>query len=93
MPAKRGFSAAPDPVDAVRELLAQIDQPAMALVVFFASPIYDREALAKAVRDSVPGIEVIGCTTAGEITSEGYRPVLDSRASVSARPITGRASG
>jgi hypothetical protein len=73
MPAKRGFSAATDPVDAVRDLLAQIDQPAMALVVFFASPIYDREALAKAIRDSMPGIEVIGCTTAGEITSEGYR--------------------
>ncbi|WP_119271757.1 nitric oxide-sensing protein NosP [Taklimakanibacter deserti] len=73
MPAKRGFSAAIDPVDAVRQLLAQIDQPAMALVVFFASPIYDREALAKAIRDSMPGIEVIGCTTAGEITSEGYR--------------------
>lgn len=73
MPAKRGFSAVPDPAEAVRDLLRQIDQPAMALVVFFASPSYDREALAEAIRRAMPGIDVIGCTTAGEITSEGYR--------------------
>ena len=39
MPAKKGFSAAPDPAVAVSELLRQIGQPAMALVVFFASPV------------------------------------------------------
>jgi hypothetical protein len=73
MPAKRGFSADPDPAQAVRALLRQIDQPAMALVVFFASPSYDRLRLAEAIQTEMPGVEVIGCTTAGEITSEGYR--------------------
>lgn len=73
MPARQGFSAAPDPSAAVSELLRQIGQPAIALVVFFASPSYDRSALAGAFKAQLPGVEVIGCTTAGEITSEGYR--------------------
>jgi hypothetical protein len=73
MPARRGFSAAADPATAVSELLHQVDQPDMALVVFFASPSYDRGGLAEAIQAQLPGIEVIGCTTAGEITSEGYR--------------------
>jgi hypothetical protein len=73
MPAKRGFSADPDPAQAVRALLRQIDQPAMALVIFFASPSYDRARLAEAIHAEMPGVEVVGCTTAGEITSEGYR--------------------
>jgi hypothetical protein len=73
MPAKKGFSALPDAAEAVSELLRQIEQPAMTLVVFFASPSYDRAALARAINARLPGIEVIGCTTAGEITSEGYR--------------------
>jgi hypothetical protein len=73
MPARRGFSAASDPADAVRELVRRIGQPQMALVVFFASPSYDRSSLARAIAAELPGVEVIGCTTAGEITSEGYR--------------------
>ncbi|MGE0009031.1 MAG: nitric oxide-sensing protein NosP [Parvibaculaceae bacterium] len=73
MPAKQGFSAAADPADAVRELFSQIDQPGLALVVFFASPSYDRASLANAIRALMAGIDVIGCTTAGEITCEGYR--------------------
>lgn len=73
MPAKRGFSAAADPHDAVRDLLRQIDQPTIALIALFTSPSYDRAALAEAIRVEMPGIDVIGCTTAGEITSQGYR--------------------
>ena len=73
MPARRGFSADSDPSAAISELLRQIGQPAMALVVFFASPSYDRPALARAIETQLPSVEVIGCTTAGEITSEGYR--------------------
>ena len=73
MPARKGFSAASDPAEAIRELVDRIGQSAMALVVFFASPSYDRARLAEAIAAQLPGIEVIGCTTAGEITSEGYR--------------------
>jgi hypothetical protein len=73
MPARKGFSAAADATQAVHELVRQISQPEMALVIFFAAPSYDREALAEAVRTEMPGVEVVGCTTAGEITSEGYR--------------------
>src|SRR6185436_6109379 len=73
MPARKGFSATSDPAEAIRELVDRIGQPAMALVVFFASPSYDRARLAEAIAAELPGIEVIGYTTAGEITSEGYR--------------------
>ncbi len=73
MPARRGFSAASDPAEAVRDLVRQVGQPDMALVVFFASPSYDRPALTRAINALLPDTEVIGCTTAGEITSDGYR--------------------
>lgn len=73
MPARQGFSAVSDPAMAVAELLRQIDQPDMALVIFFASPSYDRALLAEAVGSLMPGVAAIGCTTAGEITSDGYR--------------------
>ncbi len=73
MPVRRGFSGAADPAEAVRELVRKIGQPEMALVVFFASPSYERAALSDAIAAELAGVEVIGCTTAGEITSEGYR--------------------
>jgi hypothetical protein len=73
MPARQGFSAQADPDAAVAELLSRIKQPDMTLVILFASPSYDRDALAEAIRRRLPGTPVIGCTTAGEITSEGYR--------------------
>ena len=46
MPARTGLFRGLQPGEAVAELLRQIDQPEMALVVFFASPSYDRSALA-----------------------------------------------
>jgi hypothetical protein len=43
-----------------------------AAVILFISPDADRTALAAGLGAAFPGVTVIGCTTAGEISSEGY---------------------
>lgn len=45
----------------------------MAVVVFFCSSHYDREILAEEMNRQFPGVQVVGCTTAGEIGPLGYR--------------------
>lgn len=43
-----------------------------AAVILFISPEADRSALASGLGAAFPGVTVIGCTTAGEISPEGY---------------------
>jgi hypothetical protein len=57
---------------AVAELHAALEQPNCELVVFYCSPDYDKDALARAFAARFPGVQVIGCTTAGEIGPLGY---------------------
>ena len=66
-------SCATDPRQAVREFHADVQQPDMALVVFFCSSAYDRAALADEINRQFAGVQVVGCTTAGEIGPLGYR--------------------
>lgn len=70
---RHGASAADDPKDAVRELHRAIALEDPALVIFYCSPRYDREAIAAEVRACFGDANVIGCTTAGEISPAGYR--------------------
>jgi hypothetical protein len=58
---------------AVREFHAGVTQPDTALVIFFCSMEYDLEVLAEEMRRLFSGIQVVGCTTAGEIGPAGYR--------------------
>jgi hypothetical protein len=44
----------------------------MALVIFFCSVHYDLDTLASEMRHLFAGVQVIGCTTAGEIGPKGY---------------------
>lgn len=69
---RRGASRARDGETAVAELRAAIDQPDCQVVLFYCSPDYDRDALTSAFSREFPGVEVIGCTTAGEIGPLGY---------------------
>lgn len=69
---RRAQSLAADAREAVREFHAGVTQPEMALVVFFCSSDYDLDALADEMRHLFTGIEVVGCTTAGEIGPAGY---------------------
>lgn len=66
-------SNAADARDAVREFHAGVDQPDMALVVFFCSVDYDLATIASEINQLFRGVHVVGCTTAGEIGPAGYR--------------------
>lgn len=70
---RRAQSCATDARDAVREFHAGVAQADMALVLFFCSSSYDLAALAEAMQQAFAGVQVVGCTTAGEIGPAGYR--------------------
>ena len=70
---RRGHTDATDERAAARALKAQLDQPGVSLVVLFASPDRDLEALAAALGEAFGPVPVVGCTTAGEIGPGGYR--------------------
>jgi len=70
--AKAGVSWARDEKQAAKELFDQIAQPDPAAVIFFCSARYDREKLAESLQSVFPGVVLLGCTTAGEISSQGY---------------------
>jgi hypothetical protein len=78
---RRAQSCAPDARDAAREFHAEVAQPHMALVIFFCSVHYDLDTLASEMQHLFAGVQVIGCTTAGEIGPEGYRDRTISGAS------------
>lgn len=67
-----GQSSADDSVDAVEAFFQAVQQPQSALVVFFCSPKYDLDVLAREMNHRFAGVPVIGCTTAGEIGPAGY---------------------
>jgi hypothetical protein len=87
-----GYSDEAEPRDAVFHVREQIAKDDLALVLFFAAPAYDREALAQALAMEFPNTEVIGCTTAGEITSDGYREGTFTAIGFSSKHFTIRAS-
>ena len=80
---RRGQSVATAARTAARQFYAAVVQPDMALVIFFCSPEYDLDELASELKTLFSGVQVVGCTTAGEIGLAGY---LD-------RSITGASFG
>lgn len=68
---KQGFSQAKDTAQAAQEFIGQVEQPEAAVVVFFASSNFDLTVLEKELKGKFSA-PVIGCTTSGEITPEGY---------------------
>jgi len=75
---KTGFSLHKDENKAVQEILEQIKQEDVKCVVFFVSSYYDQQKIAETINrckaaDSVyRGAEFVGCTSAGEITQQGF---------------------
>ncbi|MDD2058297.1 FIST signal transduction protein [Pseudomonas sp. GD03860] len=55
-----------------QELATQLLHPHLGFVLFFCSASYDLPALAVALQQSFGGIRLAGCTSAGEITPQGY---------------------
>ncbi len=68
---KRGYSGSTNEVIAVQELHDQIYQPDLGLVLFFSSSRYDLDKLGQEINKKYD-VPVVGCTTSGEITPEGY---------------------
>ncbi|MBD1556720.1 GfdT protein [Vibrio sp. S9_S30] len=73
-------------VKAVRELAARLNTPHIGFVLFFCSAAYDLKELESEMDRAFTYCKVMGCTTAGEITSSGY-----AKSSISAIGFTERA--
>lgn len=81
---RQAQSCATDARQATKEFHAAVSQPDMELVIFFCSSAYDLDVLAAEMSRLFAGIQVVGCTTAGEIGPSGYRTHSLSGASFSA---------
>lgn len=66
------MSQATDVEQVAQELARQLLHPYLGFVLFFCSAEYDLPGLAKALSQSFGGIRLVGCTSAGEITPQGY---------------------
>jgi len=69
---RKGVSQSPVPELAARELYDAIYQSDIAFAVFYCSPNYDLDVLGAELTRHFGDINLIGCTTAGEITPKGY---------------------
>jgi hypothetical protein len=65
-------SSATEARQTVQEFHTAVAQPDMELVLFFCSSEYDLEVLAAEMSRLFVGVQVVGCTTAGEIGPAGY---------------------
>lgn len=66
----RAFAAAEDP-QAMAAIARGLGPGPFALVLLFISPLADLARIARAAPD-LPAAQVVGCTTAGEISDQGY---------------------
>ncbi|MEZ4647403.1 MAG: FIST N-terminal domain-containing protein [Candidatus Eisenbacteria bacterium] len=69
----RFLSHATSARDAIADVAGQIPFQGPALVALFLSPDYDRDEAAEAIAENFGNVPVIGCTTAGEISPDGYQ--------------------
>lgn len=71
-PVRCALSKHQDPARAAAELAEQLRGPHIGFVLFFCSAEYDLPALGQALARAFGEIELAGCTTAGEVTPQGY---------------------
>jgi len=70
---RRTVTSASDPALAADEIGADLIQDDISLVILFCSPALSSDLFAAEIGRRFPGVPVIGCTTAGEITPLGHR--------------------
>lgn len=68
----RAATRAVDPARIAEDLHAALDQDDLRLVLLFVSADHDLDALGPALQERFGTVPVVGCTTAGEITPDGY---------------------
>lgn len=66
------MSSATEAEAVAQDLARQLVHPHLGFVLFFCSAEYDLPALGAALEQYFGGIELVGCTSAGEITPNGY---------------------
>src|SRR5450830_108810 len=66
------MSLATDAEQAAEELAEQLLHPYLGFVLFFCSASYDLQALGQALQRCFGNVRLVGCTSAGEITPQGY---------------------
>ena len=92
---RKGASSSSDPHTAARELAEALAMPDASLTLFYCSPDYDLDELGAAIKEHFGSTNVIGCTTAGEISPLGYRRGTLTGVSISsnvAKVVTGSVS-
>ncbi|MCA0044429.1 FIST N-terminal domain-containing protein [Celeribacter litoreus] len=62
---------ASDP-EAVKKIVTGLGRGPFSIVLMFFSPECDRETLARQLKAEIPYARVMGCSTAGELSSKGY---------------------
>ncbi len=62
---------AADP-DAVRQIVMKLGRGPFSMVLMFFSPETDRATLTRQLKAEIPYARVMGCSTAGELSSKGY---------------------
>jgi hypothetical protein len=85
---RKGCSQSPDPAVAVRELHDAIWQPDISFALFYCSPQYDISELERHLAKAFRKTNLIGCTTAGEITPQGYLNGALTGVSVASKDFT-----
>jgi hypothetical protein len=69
---KTAWTCADTPDKAIAEIAEVLDPSGIGqLLVFFSQP-YEAESLCAALSATFPGVPVAGCSTSGEITSDGF---------------------
>lgn len=69
---KTGVSVSTDAVLAVEEVSQAISQPNPKLINFYVTSSLELALIAKALKGKFPDSEIVGCTTAGEISTNGF---------------------
>lgn len=70
---RRTVGSTTDPRRLAVEISSELMQEDISLVLLFCSPALSSDAFAEEISGHFPGIPVVGCTTAGEITPLGHR--------------------
>ncbi|GHE21603.1 nitric oxide-sensing protein NosP [Halomonas urumqiensis] len=71
-PLLTAFSRSADPQAVASELATALGHDDLAFVLFFCSAEYPLDQLGEAMQQAFVGVPMAGCTTAGEITPQGY---------------------
>ncbi|MGB0733785.1 MAG: FIST N-terminal domain-containing protein, partial [Pontibacterium sp.] len=72
MPLQQAVSHSQDVSEATAELHQSLYREDLNCLLFFCSAKYDLLSLAEQMREAFGCSRVVGCTTAGEITPDGY---------------------